>query len=62
MNVKTTLAKQTQLLTIQEDLICVLCMSYACYRGYSGVGFNRTCMLLTSYPAYIDNTEDLHSF
>ena len=33
----------------------------ACYPGYSGDGFNCTCKLLTSYPASIDNTEDLHS-
>ena len=33
----------------------------ACYPGYSGDGFNCTCKLLTSFPASIDNTEDLHS-
>ena len=32
----------------------------ACYPGYSGDGFNCTGMHLTSYPAKIDNTENLH--
>ena len=33
----------------------------ACDTGYSGDGFSCTIMRLTSYPANIDNAENLHS-
>ena len=33
----------------------------ACYPGYSGDRFECTGVHLTSYPANIDNTENLHS-
>ena len=33
----------------------------ACYPGYTGDRFNCTGMHLISYPANIDNTENLHS-